>query len=84
MGKRHRSMGLSVLLGGTLLLTACSSGMAGAGSGESLMESSKLAESIRQKYDEKYEYTEPLRNVARDEKLELISKAGSLRSILRS
>lgn len=71
MGKRHRSMGLSVLLGGALLLTACSSGMAGAGSGEPLMESSKLAESIRQKYDEKYEYTEPLRNVARDENLEL-------------
>ena len=64
-------MGLSVLLGGALLLTACSSGMAGAGSSESLMESGKLAESIRQKYDEKYEYTEPLRNVARDEKLEL-------------
>ena len=63
-------MGIAALMCGVLLLTACSS-MAGSGSGEALMESSKLAESIRQKYDEKYEYTEPIRDVARDEKLKL-------------
>ena len=64
-------MGLAAILGGALILTACSSGMAGSGSGEPLMESRKLAESIRQKYDEKYEYTEPMKGVARDEKLKL-------------
>ena len=69
--KASNIWGSRLLLGGALLLTACSSGMAGAGSGEALMESGKLAESIRQKYDEKYEYTEPIRDVARDEKLKL-------------
>lgn len=70
MNKKHQYMGIAALMCGVLLLTACSS-MAGSGSGEALMESSKLAESIRQKYDEKYEYTEPIRDVARDEKLKL-------------
>ena len=70
MDKKHQYMGIVALMCGVLLLTACSS-MAGSGSGEALMESSKLAESIRQKYDEKYEYTEPIRDVARDEKLKL-------------
>ena len=70
MNKRHQYMGIAAFMSGVLLLTACSS-MAGSGNGEALMESGKLAESIRQKYDEKYEYTEPIRDVARDEKLKL-------------
>ena len=38
-----------------------------------VMETEKLAEKIKEKYaeDEKYEYTEPLKDVARDEKLTL-------------
>ena len=35
------------------------------------MAAQKLADSIRQKYDEQYDYTDPIRGVARDEKLTL-------------
>lgn len=35
------------------------------------METAKLADSIRKKYNEKYEYADPIRGVARDERLKL-------------
>ena len=35
------------------------------------METAKLADSIRQKYEENYVYAEPIKDVARDEHLKL-------------
>lgn len=68
MKNGYQHMAIAVLISAAFLLTACQSGT---GSGQTSMEAGKLADSIRQKYDEKYEYTEPLRDVARDEHLEL-------------
>ena len=73
MKKRCQQIGIAGLMSSAVVLTGCQSGTTGAtpGSGQASMEAGKLAEAIRQKYEEKYEYTEPMRGVARDEKLEL-------------
>ncbi len=76
--KSHR-MGIGMLLTASLLLTACQ--VQGETNGkkeegqtkekQTVMETEKLADSIRQKYEEKYVYAEPIKGVARDEHLKL-------------
>ncbi len=39
--------------------------------GRQRLETAKLADSIRKKYNEMYEYADPIRGVARDERLKL-------------
>ena len=76
MKRKHYRAGISLLTAAVLALTACQ-GTGGTGDGEdsreeeAAMAAQKLADSIRQKYDEKYEYTDPIRGIARDEKLTL-------------
>ena len=78
MKRKYQRIGISVLLASSLLLTACQ------GQGETKektdgdgkekqasMETAKLADSIRQKYEENYVYAEPIKDVARDEHLKL-------------
>ena len=63
MKRKYYRAGTALLTAAVLALTACQ----GIGYGED----SREADSIRQKYDEKYEYTDPIRGIARDEKLTL-------------
>ena len=73
MKRKYYRAGTALLTAAVLALTACQ----GTGYGEdsreeeAAMAAQKLADSIRQKYDEKYEYTDPIRGIARDEKLTL-------------
>lgn len=68
MKRKYARERIGVLMCAALLLTACAGRTK---EPQVSMEAGKLAETIRQKYDEKYEYTEPLKDVGRDEKLEL-------------
>ena len=76
MKRKYYRAGTALLTAAVLALTACQ-GTGGTGDGEdsreeeAAMAAQKLADSIRQKYDEKYEYTDPIRGIARDEKLTL-------------
>ena len=74
MKRKYHRAGIALLASAALMLTACQ-GTGGGGDGnreeEAAMAAQKLADSIRQKYDEQYEYTDPIRGVARDEKLTL-------------
>ena len=73
MKRKYYRAGTTLLTAAVLALTACQ----GTGYGEdsreeeAAMAAQKLADSIRQKYDEMYEYTDPIRGIARDEKLTL-------------
>lgn len=62
-----------MLAASAVFLTACGDGSAGDGSGTAgtAMETEKLADAIRQKYEEDYEYTDPIKDVERDENLEI-------------
>lgn len=71
MKRKKQCMGIAVAVTVALVMTACQSGTGGTKNEQLSMEAGKLAESIREKYDEKYEYAEPLNKVARDEKLQL-------------
>lgn len=74
MKRKYHRAGIALLASAALMLTACQ-GTGGGGDGnreeEAAMAAQKLADSIRQKYDEQYDYTDPIRGVARDEKLTL-------------
>ena len=74
MKRKYHRAGTALLAAAALALTACQ------GTGrrrrysreeEAAMAAQKLADSIRQKYDGQYDYTDPIRGVARDEKLTL-------------
>ena len=73
MKRKYYRAGTALLTAAVLALTACQ----GTGYGEdsreeeAAMAEQKLADSIRQKYDEQYDYTDPIREIARDEKLTL-------------
>ena len=73
MKRKHYGAGISLLAAAALAFTACQ----GTGGGqdsreeEAVMAAHELAGSIRQKYDEQYEYTDPVLGIARDEKLTL-------------
>ena len=73
MKRKYYRAGTALLAAAALALTACQGAEGGEGSPETqdAMAEQKLADSIRQKYDEKYEYTDPIRGIARDEKLTL-------------
>ena len=74
MKRKYHRAGIALLGAGALILTACQgTGEGGDGNREeeAAMAAQKLADSIRQKYDEQYEYTDPIRDVARDQKLTL-------------
>lgn len=71
MKRNDLAMGITVLASAALFLTGCQSGSAAGDANGPVIEAGKLAESIREKYEEKYEYTEPLRGIARDEWLDL-------------
>lgn len=74
MRKWFRKTGCCLMAAAAVLLSACQgteNGDSAQDDMQAAMEAEKLADSIRKKYDERYEYTEPLRDVARDEKLTL-------------
>ena len=73
MKRKYYRAGTALLAAAVLALTACQ----GTGGGEdsrkeeAAMAAQKLADSIRQKYDGQYDYTDPMWGVSRDEKLTL-------------
>lgn len=72
MKRKYYRAGTALLAAAALALTACQ----GTGGGqdspeEAAMAAQKLADSIRQKYDGQYDYTDPMWGVSRDEKLTL-------------
>ena len=73
MKRKYYRAGTALLAAAVLALTACQ----GTGDGEdsrkeeAAMAAQKLADSIRQKYDGQYDYTDPMWGVSRDEKLTL-------------
>lgn len=69
MKRKYRNRGICLALMAALMLTACRGG--GEDDRQAKLEAQKLTDSIRQKYDEKYEYTEPIRGVARDGAVEI-------------
>lgn len=73
MKRKYYRAGTALLAAAALALTACQGAEGGEGSPETqdAMAEQKLADSIRQKYDEQYDYTDPIREIARDEKLTL-------------
>lgn len=70
MKKKYLKTCISVLAVTAVLLSACG-GPQQKNVGKTTMETAKLADSIRKKYNEKYEYADPIRGVARDERLKL-------------
>ena len=70
MKKKYLKTCTSVLAVTAVLLSACG-GPQQKNVGKTTMETAKLADSIRKKYNEKYEYADPIRGVARDERLKL-------------
>ena len=68
MKKKYLKTCISVLAVTAVLLSACG-GPQQKNVGKTTMETAKLADSIRKKYNEKYEYADPIRGVARDERL---------------
>lgn len=70
MKRKYLKASIGILAAASVLLTACG-GQDQKSSEKATMETAKLADSIRKKYNEKYEYAEPIRGVARDERLKL-------------
>lgn len=70
MKKKYLKTCISVLAVTAVLLSACG-GPQQKNVGKTTMETAKLADSIRKKYNEKYEYADPIRGVVRDERLKL-------------
>lgn len=70
MKKKYLKTCISVLAVTAVLLSACG-GPQQKNVGKTTMETAKLADSIRKKYNEQYEYADPIRGVARDERLKL-------------
>lgn len=73
MRKKIIRSGICISLAGMLLLSACQTSGKKADSTQTKMEASKLANSVRMKYekDEKYNYTEPIQGIKRDERIEV-------------